>query len=311
MKPDNVFLSRRSFFKSLGGLWVASVLAPSLLHAGKRDAIKKAIPSSGERLPVIGMGTARTFDVDGDAKTMARLGKVSQAFFDYGGALIDSSPMYGSAERVLGELLPAVKNKKALFAATKVWTRGKQAGIAQMERSRQLWGITRFDLMQIHNLRDWEVHIETLKAMKAAGKIRYIGITTSNGRFHKDLEQALKRERFDFVQFSYNIIDRAVEQRLLPLAAERGIATLINRPYQKGQLFRRVKGRPLPDWAKEFDCASWGQFFLKFVVSHPAVTCAIPATTKVKHMVDNMGAGFGRLPDAKLRVRMIRYFESL
>ena len=278
------------------------------LVAGPR-AIKKKIPVSGERLPVIGMGTARTFDTD-DKIMLARLQKVLQTFFDHGGSLIDSSPMYGEAENVLGQLLPKTKNKKALFTATKVWTWGKDEGIDQMEISAKLWGIKRFDLMQIHNLRDWKAHIETLKDWKAAGKVRYIGITTSHGRFHAELERALRKERFDFVQFTYNIGNREVERRLLPLAKDRGTAVLVNRPFMKGQLFRQVRGRSLPAWAKEFDCQSWGQFFLKFVVSHPAVTCAIPATTKARHMVDNMAAGFGRLPTPRQRRQMIRTLAS-
>jgi aryl-alcohol dehydrogenase-like predicted oxidoreductase len=257
------------------------------------------------------MGTSRTFDAGNDAAVRSRLLEVLQAFFDQGGALIDSSPMYGSAEQVTGDLLKQVRNRDALFAATKVWTWGKQQGIEQMQRSMQRMGVERFDLMQIHNLRDWQVHLETLKQWKADGKIRYIGITTSHGRFHDELEAILELEPFDFVQFSYNIGNRVVEQRLLPIAAERGMATLINRPFQRGDLFKKVKGTKLPGWAAEFDCASWGQFFLKFVVSHPAVTCAIPATSKPHHMLDNMAAGFGRLPDAAMRERMIAWFNDL
>lgn len=309
---DSGGMTRRSFLKALGALPAAGALVGTpALQAASRPVVKKPIPASGELLPVIGLGTSRTFDVGGDAAQRAALTEVLQAFFDLGGALIDSSPMYGSAEEVLGALLKRVKNAGALFAATKVWTDGKAAGAAQMERSRQLWGVARFDLMQIHNLRDWKTHVETLKDWKAQGRIRYIGITTSHGRAHDELERALKKEPFDFVQFTYNIEDREVEKRLLPLAAERGIATLVNRPFQRGELFQKVRGKPLPPWAQEFDCTSWGQFFLKFAVSHPAVTCAIPATSKLQHMTDNMAAGVGRLPDAALRRRMIQYVESL
>jgi len=299
---------RRWFLKAT----LAAATLP-LLSNGTRAAaavITKPIPSSGERLPVIGMGTSGTFDVRLDAEQRAALGEVLQAFFDQGGTVIDSSPMYGSAEQVIGELLKTTR-RGTLFAATKVWIDGKQAGIEQMEHSRALWGIPRFDLMQIHNLRDWQVHIETLKAWKTQGKIRYIGITTSHGREHDELERALKKERFDFVQLTYNLEDREAEKRLLPLAAERGVAVLVNRPFQRGGLFSKVQGKPLPEWAKEFDCASWGQFFLKFAVSHPAVTCAIPATSKVKHMLDNMGAGSGRLPEPAMRERMIGYVAGL
>ncbi|WP_455234685.1 aldo/keto reductase [Thiogranum longum] len=295
----------------MGGLAASLGCYPSGLSAQQAAVIKKAIPSTGERLPVIGMGTSRTFDAGDDPQLQSTLLEVLQTFFDRGGAVIDSSPMYGSAEKVTGDLLKRISNKTSMFAATKVWTDGRQEGIEQMIRSMQLMGVERFDLMQIHNLRDWQVHLETLKAWKSEGKVRYIGITTSHGRFHDELEAILEIEPFDFVQFSYNIGNRVVEQRLLPIAAERGMATLINRPFQRGDLFRQVKGKPLPDWADEFDCASWGQFFLKFVVSHPAVTCAIPATSKPHHMMDNMGAGFGRLPDAALRKKMLAYFESL
>jgi len=304
-------LGRRGFLKGCCGWALALGWWPRLLAAGRAQAIKKAIPGSGEQLPVIGMGTSRTFDVDDDPQARAALLPVLQAFFDNGGALIDSSPMYGSSEQVTGDLLRQIDNKDALFAATKVWTWGRQEGIEQMQRSMQRMGVNVFDLMQIHNLRDWPVHLETLQEWKRQGRVRYIGITTSHGRFHEELESILDIEPFDFVQFSYSIGDRSVEQRLLPLAAERGIATLINRPFERGDLFARVKGKPLPDWATEFDCTTWAQFFLKFVVSHPAVTCAIPATSKLSHMVDNMAAGFGRMPDAVLRQRMVQYFEQL
>jgi diketogulonate reductase-like aldo/keto reductase len=312
MRHDKRFQNgRRRFLFTLGAVSAAGAFPAAALGAKQRQPLKKPIPSSGEKLPVIGMGTSRTFDAGNDVVVRAQLAEVLQSFFDHGGGLIDSSPMYGTSEEVLGALLKGTRNKDALFAATKVWTYGKQAGIEQMEQSRNLWGVARFDLMQIHNLRDWEIHLETLKEWKSQGKIRYLGITTSHGRYHEELERAMQRERFDFVQFSYNIIDRVVEQRLLPLAAERGVATLINRPFQKAELFGKVRGKSLPPWANEFDCASWAQFFLKFVVSHPHVTCVIPATAKLKHMVDNMAAGFGRLPDAKMRQRMIAHIGSL
>ena len=304
-------IKRRTFLKGSCALAAGTLAVPRWLWAGDRPLIKKAIPATGEQLPVIGMGSSRTFDVGNDAAARTQLAPVLQTFFDQGGALIDSSPMYGSAEQVIGDLLKTTSNKDHLFAATKVWTDGKQAGIEQMQQSMQRMGVKRFDLMQIHNLRDWQVHLETLKAWKQQGKIRYIGITTSHGRFHEELEMALELEQFDFVQLSYNIANRAVEKRLLPLAAERGTAVLVNRPYMKGDLFRAVKGKALPAWAADIDCASWGQFFLKFIISHPAVTCVIPATTKVHHMQDNMGAGFGRLPDARMRERMLGYFGGV
>ena len=303
-------LSRRTLLKVLGGVGLAAGGCPSWLLAKSRQAIKKPIPVSGEKLAVIGMGSSRTFDVS-EARARTALLPVLQAFFDEGGALIDSSPMYGNAEQVLGDLLQGVDNKQALFAATKVWIEGKQQGIEQMQRSMQRMGVERFDLMQIHNLRDWQIHLETPNSWKNEGRIRYIGITTSHGRFHDELEVILDSEPLDFVQFSYNIANRDVEKRLLPLARERNIAVLVNRPYARGDLFRAVKGKSLPDWAAEFDCNSWGQYFLKYVVSHPDVTCAIPATSSLKHMLDNMGAGFGRLPDAAMRRRMELYFAGL
>jgi len=300
--------SRRAFLKATG-VFAASALLPAMPATGATTPIRRAIPSSGEQLPVVGLGTSRTLNVARDEAV--RLTDVVKAFFGKGGAVIDSSPMYGSAEEALGVILSRIPNHPPLFAATKVWTDGKEAGIEQMEASRRLWGVKRFDLIQIHNLRDWQVHITTLKDWKTSGRVRYIGITTSHGRRHDDLIAALEKERFDFAQFTYNIIDREAEKRLLPLASERGIATLINRPFQRADLFAKVKGKSLPEWAAEFDCQSWGQFFLKWVISHPNVTCVIPATAKVKHMEDNMGAGFGRLPDQAMRGRMVRHIESL
>lgn len=304
-------LNRRQFIRNIGLLSAGFVFMPNHIFAESSQAITRPIPSSGERIPVIGMGTSRTFDVGNDPAAMTQLGQVLQAFFDNGGTLIDSSPMYGSAEKVVGELLKTIHNKDKLFAATKVWIDEKQNGIDQMLESMRLMGVAVMDLMQIHNLRDWKIHLPTLRQWKQEGKIRYIGITTSHGRSHAELMQIMRTEDLDFVQFTYNLGNRAVEDSLLPLAADRGIATLINRPFQRGALFRDVKGKALPEWAKEFDCQSWGQFFLKFAVSHPAVTCAIPATSKVHHMADNMAAGFGRLPDVEMRNRMIRYFESV
>ncbi len=311
MGKSKLRIERRRFLQQSAALTAATLSWPLLLSAKELIPIKKAIPKTGEQIPVIGMGTSRTFDIGDDAQMRAQLAEVLQIFFDQGGAVIDSSPMYGNAEQVTGDLLKVIKNKQDLFAATKVWTWGKQEGITQMQRSSRRMGVKVFDLMQIHNLRDWEVQLETLKDWKAQGKVRYIGITTSHGRFHDELEVILDNEPFDFVQLSYNIVNRTVEQRLLPIARERNIATLINRPFARGDLFRTVKGKSLPSWANEIDVKTWGQFFLKFVVSHPAATCAIPATSKPHHMLDNMGAGFGRLPDQAMRQRMINYFKSL
>ena len=304
-------ITRRYFLQGLGMMSAGMALMPMSAFGQNHKPITRAIPSSGERVPVIGMGTSRTFDVGDDPAARRQLQGVIQAFFDKGGALIDSSPMYGNAETVVGDLLKNVRNKDALFAATKVWTYGKQAGIDQMQRSMQRMGVAVMDLMQIHNLRDWKIHLPTLRQWKEEGKIRYIGITTSHGRSHDELEQIMRSQTLDFVQFTYNIGNRTVEESLLPLAADRGIATLINRPYQRGALFKKVNGQSLPEWAKEFDCRSWGNFFLKFILSHPAVTCIIPATSKVHHMQDNMAGGFGKLPTPEMRRRMVSYMELL
>jgi diketogulonate reductase-like aldo/keto reductase len=304
-------MTRRTFILGSGAFAVAAALAPRKLLGDNRTPIMRPIPSSGERLPVIGMGTSQTFDVGSDPADRAPLAEVLQAFFDNGGTLIDSSPMYGRSEAVVGDLLRQTRKRDAVFAATKVWTDGHQNGIAQMAQSMQLMGVAVMDLMQIHNLRDWQTHLPILREWKAQGRFRYTGITTSHGRNHDELERILRAESFDFVQFSYNLEDRSVEERLLPLAAERGIATLINRPFQRSDMFRKVKGVPLPEWSAEFDCRSWSQYFLKFVVAHPAVTCAIPATSKAHHMRDNMAAGFGRLPDAAMRKRMLAHYSSL
>lgn len=311
MKTSELWLSRRRFVTSISVAMASLWLAPWQLKAAEAAMLRKTIPGTAESLPVIGLGSSRTFDVDADALAIADFVALIQEFFAQGGELIDSSPMYGSAEQVIGMLLNRPGDRDRLFAATKVWTDGEQAGITQMESSARKWGIDRFDLMQIHNLRDWQTHLNTLKTWKAEGKIRYIGITTSHGRNHRELEAILRQEAFDFVQLSYNIEDRSVEDRLLPLAADRGMAVLVNRPYQRGALFRAVKGKTLPDWATEFDCHSWGQFFLKYIVSHPAVTCVIPATTKLHHLQDNLAAGLGAQPDVAMRKQMQNFFAAL
>ena len=279
MKRFKDEFSRRHFLQTSSAAALMVSLAPGFTLAAESSVIKKTIPSSGERLSVIGLGTSRTFDVDSGNAVTSPLMEVMQAFFDNGGQLIDSSPMYGSAEAVTGALVKQAANKQDIFTATKVWTDGKREGFEQMERSMQRLGVEQIDLMQIHNLRDWQTHIDTLLDWKAEGRIRYIGITTSHGRYHNELEEIMQQLPLDFVQFSYNIQNRTAEQRLLPIAREKGIATLINRPYQRGSLFRKVKGKTLPAWAAEFDCASWGQFFLKFIAAHPAVTCIIPVTS--------------------------------
>jgi diketogulonate reductase-like aldo/keto reductase len=301
----------RRRFLIIAAAAAGSGLAPGLILAQGAALIERPIPASGERLPVVGLGSWITFNVGDDRRKRTERREVLQAFFDQGGRLIDSSPMYGSAQEVLGALLPQVRGRDALFAATKVWTVGGEVGVRQMQESRGLWGVDRFDLMQIHNLLDWETHAQTLKAWKAEGRVRYTGVTTSHGRRHEEMERAMQREPFDFVQFTYNIVDREAEQRLLPLAQERGMAVIVNRPFRRGALFDRVQGRPLPPWAAEFECRNWAQFFLKFIVSHPAVTCAIPATSRTDHLLENMGAMRGPLPGAALRRRMADWFAAL
>jgi len=301
---------RRTLLAALGGGAVALGVPLATRAAVGAERLSKPIPASGERLPVIGMGSWITFNVEAE-HDIDRRHRVLQAFFDHGGGMIDSSPMYGSSEAVIGAGLARFGSSGTLFAATKVWLYGRRDGIRQMERSRELWGIERFDLMQVHNLLDWQTHYPTLSEWKAAGRIRYLGVTTSHGRRHAELERIMVERPLDFVQLTYNVVDHAAEQRLLPLAAERGIAVIVNRPFRGGALFRRVGGRPLPGWAAQFDCTNWAQFFLKFCVSHPAVTCAIPATSKVAHLAENMGAGVGRLPNPETRLRMARLVAEL
>ena len=308
-------INRRQVLLMSAGLLASSALPirASTKIAGAADLplIQRPIPSSGELLPVMGMGTSRTFDTVGDAASLAILSEVMQLFFAASGKVIDSSPMYGNAETRVGDVLRAMKTPPPLFAATKVWTSGKERGIEQMEQSAERMDVKAFDLIAVHNLSDWKMQLATLKQWKAEGRVRYIGITTSHGRDHAELMQIMRSEPLDFVQFSYNMEDREAEQALLPLAQERGIATMINRPYQRGSLFAKAKGHALPALATELDCTSWGQFFLKFILGHPAVTCIIPATAKPSHMADNMRANFGRVPDTVQRAEMLRIFEAL
>ena len=302
---------RRQLLQLSAGLLASQSLGLRAETAPALPLLQRPIPGSGELLPVMGMGTSRTFDTAGDAESLANLAQVMQAFFDGGGTVIDSSPMYGNAEPRVGDVLRAMPQRPKLFAATKVWTTGRKQGIAQMEESARRMDVERFDLIAVHNLQDWQTQLDTLKHWKADGKVRYIGVTTSHGRDHEALLQLMRSEPLDFVQFSYNIEDRAAENEILPTAAERGIATMINRPFQRGALFSRSRGAPLPPLAAELDCSSWGQFYLKFILGHPAVTCIIPATASVQHMADNMRANYGRLPDEQQRAEMLRSFGQL
>lgn len=273
--------------------------------------LARRIPSTGESLPAIGLGSWITFNVGNDRAARDACVEVVRAFFAEGGRLIDCSPMYGSSQPTIGHALAQLGHPSALFSAEKVWTGDGARGAAQIEASRAHWGVARFDLMQVHNLLAWEAHLPRLLEMKAAGRLRYVGITTSEGRRHAEFERIMRTQPIDFVQLTYNLLDREAEQRLLPLAAERGIAVIVNRPFREGALLRQLARHPLPGWAAEIDCTHWAQVALKFIVTHPAVTCAIPATSRVDHLRQNMAAGRGRLPDAALRARMAREVAAL
>jgi aryl-alcohol dehydrogenase-like predicted oxidoreductase len=285
----------------------AATLARSVGAASAEALITRKIPSSAEELPIIGLGTSGPFEVDATEAERAPLREVLTGFFAAGARLIDTSPMYSTAEGVLGELLTAQMHERA-FLATKVWTRGARSGVEQMTHSAQMLKTQRLDLIQVHNLLDLDTHLKTLRAWKDSGRVRYIGITHYTVGAHAQLARVLERERLDFVQFNYSPVTRAAEQRLLPLAAERGVAVLINRPFEDGELFQRVRGKTLPPWAAELDAASWGQLALKFIAAQPAVTCIIPATGKLSHLQDNLGGGRGRLPDARQREAIAQAF---
>lgn len=303
-------MNRRQFL-ALGGGAFGALAAGGLAAAADSQPLRKPIPSSGELIPAIGMGTWITFNVGNDAQTRAQRAGVLRTFFEQGGGVIDSSPMYGSAEAVVGDLLGRQSYPPGLFSATKVWTSSGDDGPEEIEQSRRLWGVDRFDLLQVHNLLAWQPHLKTLLAMKEQGRVRYVGITTSHGRRHSDIEQVMRDWPIDFVQLTYNVVDRDVEQRILPLAAERAIGVIVNRPFRGSSLIDHVQRHPLPEWAAEFDCQDWAGLLLKFIVSHPAVTCAIPATSRVEHMIENMRAMHGRMPDAAQRARIIAHVEAL
>jgi len=279
------------------------------MGAANSSILTKPIPRTGESLSMIGLGTWQTFDV-GSAER-APLREVLRDFVRLGGTVIDSSPMYGRSESIVGDLAAELNFEGKLFVATKVWTSGREAGIRQMEESFRRLRVKRIDLMQIHNLVDWRAHLNTLREWQKQGRIRYLGVTHYTASAYDQLARVLETEELDFVQLNYSIVEREAEQRLLPLAIDRGVAVLVNRPFAQAQLFSKVRGKPLPAFAAEIGCASWAQLFLKFVVSHPAVTCAIPATSKVQHLIDNMQAGMGRLPAAEIRQRMAKYVADL
>ncbi len=300
---------RRRFLQGLGVLAATPWLPRATWAQG--SASRRVIPSSGETIPAIGLGTWITFNVGDDRAAREECAAVMRAFFAGGGGMIDSSPMYGSSQAVVGDALAKLGPMPALFAADKVWISSGNAGPRQIEESRRYWAVPRFDLLQVHNLVSWQDHLKTLQAMKAAGELRYTGITTSEGRRHRDFEEVMRRETIDFIQVTYNPLDREVEERILPLAADRGIAVIVNRPFRQGALTRRLARQPLPGWAAEIGAASWAQALLKFTLAHPAVTVIIPATSRVAHVQENMAAANGPLPDATLRNRIAREVAAL
>jgi diketogulonate reductase-like aldo/keto reductase len=306
-------VTRREAAKVIGGT-AAGLLLPITTRAANESSsamLARVIPSSGEKLPVIGLGTWQAFDVDLTTDNRTQLDEVLSLFVKFGGRVIDSSPMYGRAEEVIGDLTATLGIRDKLFLATKVWTRGKESGIKSMERSMALLRTKRIDLMQVHNLVDVHTHLATLREWKEQGRIRYIGITHHEAGALGEMEKLMRSEKLDFVQINYSLMEPEAERSLLPLAQERGIAVLANRPFGAGDLFGKVRSKPLPDWAAEFDCRSWAQFFLKWIVAHSAITCAIPATSKPRHLEDNMQGGTGRLPDPKTRRRMVDFVLSL
>ena len=311
--PYNAIVTRREAAKVIGGTAAGLFLpiTPRAANESSSAMLTRTIPSSGEKLPVIGLGTWQAFDVDLTADSRRQLEEVLSLFVKFGGRVIDSSPMYGRAEAVMGDLTATLGIRDKLFLATKVRTHGKESGIKSMERSMALLRTKRIDLMQVHNLVDVHTHLATLREWKEQGLIGYVGITHHEAGAFGEIEKLMRSEKLDFVQINYSLMEPEAEQSLLPLAHERGIAVLANRPFGAGDLFDKVRSKPLPDWASEFDCRSWAQFFLKWIVAHSAITCAIPATNKPRHLEDNMQGGTGRLPDPKTRRRMVEFVSSL
>jgi diketogulonate reductase-like aldo/keto reductase len=308
----NFHMTRREAAKVIGGTATALVLPIMRQTKGETlTMLTRTIPSSGETLPVIGIGTWQAFDVDLGADSRKQLQDVLSQFVKIGGRVIDSSPMYGRAEEVIGELTSALGIRGKLFLATKVWTEGKQSGVHSMERSMSLLHTNKIDLMQVHNLVDVNTQLTTLQEWKQQGRIRYTGITHYESGALNEIEKLMRSQKFDFLQINYSLMEPEAEERVLPLAQQQGIGVIANRPFGSGDLFSKVRSKPLPDWAADFDCRSWAQFFLKWIIANPAITCAIPATNKPRHLTDNLQGGIGRLPDAKLRSRMTELVKSL
>ena len=298
--------SRRDFVK----LAAAAGLLPELSLAEGKSMMTRKIPASGEELPVIGLGTWQVFDVESTPEEVSLRKRIVDLLIDHGGSLLDTSPMYNRSERVIGDVLEAGSSRDQLFLATKVWTDGKASGERQMQRSAELMNSRVIDLMQVHNRRDLDTHLGTIREWQEQERIRYNGVTDYRESAHDDMEDVIERYKPEFIQINYSLGEHGADDRLLPVALDSGVAVLVNRPYMSGRLFRAVGKREVPEWARTF-AASWGQFFLKFIVSHPAVTAVIPATSNVRHMADNLAAGFGEMPDSATRARMISFIESL
>lgn len=308
----NKYISRRTMLRQTLACSVTGLVLPCQLLEIRNQAMQnRPIPSSGELLPVIGLGSWQQFDIGSSNAEREPLKQVLTLLHQKGGKLIDASPMYGRAEQVIGDLTTDLDLNSQFFLATKVWTSGKQAGIEQMEDSMRKMRRTKLDLLQVHNLLDWQTQLKTLKDWKQSGKVRYIGITHYTASAHDQLERIVKTEPIDFVQVNYSVRVRNAERSLLPAAREKGVAVISNEPFETGSLFRAVKGRELPAWATEYGIESWAQFFLKFILANPAVTCVIPGTSDPKHLIDNLGAGFGSFPDQKAQLRMTAYLEKL
>jgi diketogulonate reductase-like aldo/keto reductase len=303
--------TRRTALRGILAATASALVRPSVASARDMLPATKPIPSTGEEIPVVGLGSWITFNVGDDPVLRDECAAVMGAFFEAGGRMIDSSPMYGSSQATIGYGLEKLGRRSAVFSADKVWTSSGARGPGQIADSRAQWGVSRFDLLQVHNLVAWEKHLEPLFEMKARGEVRHVGITTSEGRRHEEFERVMRAWPLDFVQVTYNILDREAEARILPLAGDRGMAVIANRPFRQKALIRRLADDPLPAWAPEIGAASWAQFILKFIVSHPDVTVAIPATTRVDHVRENLAAAAGALPDEAMRRRMAAYVRNL
>jgi aryl-alcohol dehydrogenase-like predicted oxidoreductase len=304
-------MSRRTLLEAGIGVGASILLPSASLLAQAASLIQRKIPSTGESLPVIGIGTARRYEAVATEAERAPLREVLRQFKAMGGKVIDTAPSYGTAEIVVGDLTAELTIRESLFIATKLGAHGRDAGIEQVEQSFTRLRTPTIDLIAVHNLQDTQTQLRTLRQLKQAGRIRYVGITTSFERQHPEFERTMIAEALDFIQVDYALDNRKADQRILPLAADRGMGVMVNLPFGRGRLFKAVQGQSLPPWAGEFDCASWAQFFLKYIVSHPAVTCAVPGTAKVEYLVDNLGAARGRLPDAAMRRRMERFIDGL